>query len=644
MRTAPVRVLLLEDNEADARLALAMLADDGIELSAVRVESEVDYRAGLAGAPDVILSDFSLPRFGAARALEVLREVGLDIPFIILSGTIGEETAVRMMRQGATDYVLKDRMTRLPDAVRGALVAARDRRELVGVERRLHNLVRRTPIGLATTTPDGIFLAANPAMLRILGVESFDALSGLTFFSFFYDPEEPTRLLREAAARGGLGDRLLRLRRADGAERWVSSSVALDFANDEATLDLAIVDQTTRREAEEHLREALERASESDRLKSAFLANVSHEVRTPLNVMLGFTSLIADSIDDDGTVRQMAEKVERAGRRLVTTVQSILDFSRVEAGAFELYPAEVDPVAIAAQVIADHRRAADEKALEIRLEVEARDVRLRFDEYCFARVMDIIVDNAIKFTERGEVVVRSVRGQDGRFCVEVRDTGLGIEEAYLGKLFHPFRQEQGGIERRFEGSGLGLALARRLIELNGATISVSSRKHEGSRFTIECPREIEVRPSVRPVPVKPEAAADFGPRDVVLVVEDDYATQLFMRTLLSRRFNVEVVTDAGSARAFLGERSARICAVLMDLSLGGAEDGIMLTQWIRAEPDLARIPVIATTAHASSSDRHLALEAGCDDFLAKPLDRSRLLQVVERAVAAGTAADRPRAS
>jgi signal transduction histidine kinase len=206
---------------------------------------------------------------------------------------------------------------------------------------------------------------------------------------------------------------------------------------------------------------------------------------------LGYTDLVSEHLLDIGDHTQDAylEALGRAGRRLLKTIQQILDYSRLEAGALRL-----NPSAIALAVfIGDQADDFNVLAAERDSSCGSRDATVRFDEYCLQSALSNLLQNAIKFTDRGEIVLGLDRDRTGTLKLEVRDTGIGIDNDHLPRLFELFSQEQTGHHRRFEGAGLGLAFARKCVELGGAQISAASRKGEGSIFTIAFPHACEIR-------------------------------------------------------------------------------------------------------------------------------------------------------
>jgi CheY-like chemotaxis protein len=239
-----------------------------------------------------------------------------------------------------------------------------------------------------------------------------------------------------------------------------------------------------------------------------------------------------------------------------------------------------------------------------------------------------LLDNAVKFTAHGKITVRLERGGDGDLCLEVRDTGVGIDESYRSRLFERFSQEDSGYTRRFEGSGLGLALVKNYVELNGAQIAVESAKNKGSVFTIRFGNSAPREGGGRGRAPRRQAA-----QPCVLVVEDDGETQNFMKVLLGRSYEVLFAASGSEMWRCLEARAGHINLVLMDLSLKGTEDGLELTRSLRKHPTWKNLPIIAVTAHALPEDRTNALGAGCDAYLEKPVDNERLLDLVKRFLA-----------
>jgi signal transduction histidine kinase len=277
---------------------------------------------------------------------------------------------------------------------------------------------------------------------------------------------------------------------ADDATRETSARLAYSRLWNLAAESLALTysrlyEQQAHRHQDE-LSAARDAALEASRLKSGFVANITHEIRTPLNVILGYADLMVERLAEinDESVSEYAEPIHRAGQRLLDTIGAVLDLSRIESGAFELQPVAIMLSAMVERHVKDLSVLARKKGISLYSQIDVPDATVIFDEHCLSNTIINLLQNAIKFTERGSVSVRVFRDRKGTLALEVRDTGEGIDAVYLPRLFEPFSQESQESARSHEGAGLGLALVRRYVEFNRARIEVESTKHVGTTFTV----------------------------------------------------------------------------------------------------------------------------------------------------------------
>ncbi len=315
--------------------------------------------------------------------------------------------------------------------------------------------------------------------------------------SCFFPPQErvegkPEEAIENASVHGRFETEGWRLRK-DGSRFFanVVTTALRDATGRLLGFSIISRDTTEDRRRELELTQARDAALEASRLKSAFVANVTHEIHTPLNIILGYADLMAERLAElgDERVNDYAEPVRRAGKRLLDTVASILEISRIEAGAYRVDPKPIVLAEFIGRLLEEFRLLAARKGLALSAEIDEPQATVRFDEGCLSNALTNLLQNAIKFTEHGEVVVRLGRDARGALCLEVRDTGVGIDAAYLPHIFDAFSQENPGLTRRFEGVGLGLSLVRKYLELNGAELKVTSEKGKGSTFTIRFTRD-----------------------------------------------------------------------------------------------------------------------------------------------------------
>ncbi len=234
---------------------------------------------------------------------------------------------------------------------------------------------------------------------------------------------------------------------------------------------------------QEELKNALELAKQGEEIKRLFLANMSHEIRTPLNAIIGFTDLLHNTLQDRLTEEEQSffNQVIDSGNRLIHTVHEIMDMSQLEAGSFKVYPETVDLVEILKGVFLSREAGARNKALAYSLDCQEEKVFIYADPMCIQRALENLIDNAIKYTEKGSVIV-CLKRRKQKVLIEIRDTGIGISEDYLSKLFKPFSQESEGYTKKYQGVGLGLALTKQYLDLNSVEIEVSSKKGKGTRI------------------------------------------------------------------------------------------------------------------------------------------------------------------
>jgi PAS domain S-box-containing protein len=327
---------------------------------------------------------------------------------------------------------------------------------------------------------------ANEAVFEMLGWRP-EQLAGEPLARLLAEGEaDAQRILDDIADLGYTGHLEVGLRTREGAEIPVVFTGAVMRSGDGHVEGIVCVakDITQQKMVESELVSARERAEEMARMKSSFLANMSHEIRTPLTGIIGSAQVLAEQSTGDGN--EMAGIIERAGMRLLSTINAILDMARIEAG--ELHPT-LEPVNLAeeaADVVMVLRRLAEAKSLTLSVDERSRGVWALADPAFVNSIITNLVGNAIKFTAEGGITVE-IEGDGEGATLTVRDTGIGINEDFLPHLFDEFRQESNGLHRSHEGSGLGLAITRRLTELLGGEISVASAKGEGSAFTVRLP-------------------------------------------------------------------------------------------------------------------------------------------------------------
>jgi len=480
---------------------------------------------------------------------------------------------------------------------------------------------------------DGRLRRTNQAFDRMLGTPGREGPSSLASVLAPDDESEAERLRRWLASGEHLMQHTVRLQRRDGEPIWVEWH-AVPCGMDE---EIYVVgrDVSARVVAQQELEQLGRRADAANRAKTEFLASMSHEIRTPLAAILGYAELAADDGIGDEERREMLATILRNGKHLLDIVNDILDLSKIEAGALDVERVPCSPARIVDEVVALLRvRAADKGiGLHVAQDAEIPEAVLS-DPLRLRQILMNLVANAVKFTEEGSVTVR-LGMCDGRLRFEVEDTGIGMDPSTLSRLFQPFTQADSSTSRRYGGTGLGLALTRRLANLLGAEIAVRSELGRGSTFTVSLPAE---RAPARPVaeadddsPAAASSAATLRQGCRVLVAEDSRDNQeLIAHILRAAGAEVDVASTGRVACERVAEAAARgqlYDLVLMDVQMPEL-DGLEATAALRAAGH--RLPVIALSAGVSRDEQDRCLAAGCDAFLAKPIDRRALVATVAR--------------
>jgi PAS domain S-box-containing protein len=673
---SPIRVLVVEDSADDAELEILCLQQAGFAITYTRVDTAEAFVAALAEPYDVVLADYRMPSFSGLQALRLLQQQGLQIPLILISGTVGEEQAIECIKLGATDYLLKDRLGRLPSAVQHALDESAMRKAQEGMtsalqhaEREnqlLRRAVEQSPVAIFITDRSGKITYVNPHCVESTGYSYAELIggnpgllkSGLTAQSVYEN-------LWKAIAAGRRWQGELKNRKKNGELVWVSVQISpITDADGNVTHYVAVEEDITERKATElalrELNEELEqhveeRTAELRRVNTAlqhaaqakdeFLASMSHELRTPLAGILGLTEGLQDGIYGGLTERQAhaLKAVRSSGEHLLGLINDVLDVAKAEAGLlqphFDLF--SVDDVCQASINLI--RGMAQKKHLRVCYSINPTSIPLVADARRVKQILVNLLSNAIKFTpEEGSIglaVVAQPELHSVRFSV--LDNGIGIAHEDLPRLFRPFAQLHNGLDSEHTGTGLGLALVRNMAEVHGGSVEVESTVGQGSRFTVVLPwRQSEALADLSLPPALPQAeevqAAGKvnGEERPLILLADDNATMLEVYQTYLEVSGCRVVS------AFRGSEAVRLAEtihpslILMDIQMPGM-DGLSAIRRLRSSklPGVASIPIIALTALAMPGDRERCLAAGADDYLSKPIPLSTLVSSVNKLLA-----------
>ena len=759
-----LNVLSLEDSIIDFEIISEKLMGAGYQPTITRVETETEFVNSIRSTTyDIILADYNLPNFDAFKALKFRNEYCPETPFICASGSIGEILAIELLKQGADDYVLKDRLERLPFAVKRALADAMEKNKrkeaeeaLRESEERLRDILFSTADWVWEVDENGVYTYSSQKRKELLKA-SQEEIIGKTPFDFM-TPEEANRVLpifteflknrapvidlenwnvgkdgnmiclltngvpifnSEGQFKGyrGVDKNITERKLAENAIKqseadlnyaqeighmgswhhhiptnkykhsrnlakvlgiesedetnefqaflnhiypddvhlidmhsqeiadtkkevsyelryvlnngdiiWLQNNIRPTFTDGKLTdLHGVMIDITEKKKNELELIREKEKAEASDKLKSSFINNISHEIRTPLNGILGFTEVLTDSDLPPEDKEIYLTMLHNSSERLINTVNNFLDISLLTSGNQKVFRKEINLNDFMIHVMEKFKGSCTIKNLTLSLETpeSGQDMRIVTDKDLLEKILWQLIDNALKFTPGGSVTI-GYKENDDELLFFVRDTGIGILEENQKQVFDYFMQENTANTRGYEGSGLGLTIAKGMVELLGGKIWLNSEKDKGTTFYFFIPLEQKRKPQT--LTPSMDASRNHDEKQAILVAEDDEANFFYINLLL-KGDSVEVLHARNGLEAVEMSRShPEIDLVLMDLKMPEM-DGFEATMHIKAIR--ADLPVIAISAYTSGEDQHKARQAGCDEFITKPIKKDLLLKKIE---------------
>ena len=563
---------------------------------------------------------------------------GQNVPWLLLAGGVVTAllaTAVAEMLARRRGYALSMVSERTGD-LENALG------DLAGIRAFLDRMLTAGPVFVSRIElPDQRVTYVSPNIERLLGLTESDALAP-GYLTNLIDPEDLPRYtaamtrLREGASEQETLE--YRFRHGGGAYRWIS--VDLTAERDESGQPIAVLAYTLnvddRRRADDARRVAQEAAETANQAKSAFISRMSHELRTPLNAVLGFGQLLeVDELTDDQ--HESVSHILKAGRHLLDLINEVLDISRIEAGELALSPEPVLVSELIQEAVDLMRPAVDQR--RIQLVVDRSGI---CDCYVFAdrqrakQILLNLLSNAVKYNRmRGTIALSCHQQADARVSISVADTGHGIAAERLGLLFVPF-ERLGAESSEVEGTGIGLALSKRLAEAMGGTIGATSTLGQGSIFSFDLPRvegpvERYERLNGGDQTITPGSAVSSAVRHRVLHIEDNMANLKLVERIFAQRPDVEVVAALHGSLGLELAREHNPALILLDLHLPDI-GGEQVLERLRDDPATASIPVVIVSADATSGQIQRLLASGASSYITKPIDVRELLGIFEKTV------------
>ncbi len=490
------KILVVEDDIAHIELIQRSIEREST-FSVIHAKNLKEAKAFLQNIVfDLILIDWRLPD---GQGIDLLKdcEKEIDLPVILMTSYGNETLAVEAIKCGALDYIVKS-----PETFANLsyfLHKAIREWKLISENKRINEKLKESEELLRAifdTAKDIIFVKDKELKYKVVN-SAFCALHNMNADQIIGKSDKE---FYDSSRMGFINNTDLqaingKLVNADsefdigGSKKFINIIKSPLFNDKNEIIGLCGVgrDITDRINFEKDIIEAKEKAIKSEKLKSEFLAQMSHEIRTPINALLSFSGLLKSELEDnvDDELKSIFQYMEQAGKRIIRTIDLLLNMAELQAGSFEVAPSSFNLFPRVLDLMyQENIYEANKKGIEFTIINNLENDEIFADEYSTQQILSNIIENAIKFTASGKVEVLVYKNDNNDIVVEVKDTGIGISQEYLGQLFTPFSQEEQGYTRQFEGNGLGLAIVKRYCELNNAEISVESEKGKGTTFSV----------------------------------------------------------------------------------------------------------------------------------------------------------------
>lgn len=634
-------IFIVEDDKALNRLISKNLKNKGFEVeSAFSGKDALNLLKG--NLSEIILLDYKLPDITGSKWVEnYKKKFGQNPHFVVMTGYGNVQVELEMLKLGAKDYIIKEtgfvdilpvRLKCICAEINKNISLERTRAALEKNKHFLTEIGRMAGIGGWEFNLEKEKIYWTDVIREIHEVpKSYNPELNNAFD--FFTSEAKKKLMKaftNACKLGKAYNLELPFVTAKGNKRWIHVIGKAETENNNVTRVYgAFQDISFRKKSEAELIKSKEKAEEADQLKSAFLLNVSHEVRTPMNGILGFTSLLREPKLTNEDRQKYIDIIENSSKRLLNTVNDLINISKIDTEQVELMKEEFSVKKEIESIYYHFVDQAAQKKLE--LIIDPSDFSklgiIKTDRTKFSFIFSSLIDNAIKFTEKGEIIIGCFKNSD-RLKFFVKDTGIGISEDMHHKIFKNFFQVERGYTRNYEGSGLGLSISKAYVQMFGGEIWVDSKNGKGSAFYFTIPIKKTIKKeddSIKPISSsKPE----LKKKPKILIAEDDETSKLHLIHVLKDWCREILTAETGIDAIDICISNPDIDLILMDIKMPRL-NGFDATRKIREINK--NIIIVAQTAYAMAGDREKLLHDGFNDYISKPISKTKLWNVIEKA-------------
>jgi PAS domain S-box-containing protein len=630
-------IVILEDEAAHAEAIKRSLAQSENNFRIIVAASLEEFDRLISDiTPDLVIADINLPD---GSALTLLNEKENPWPVLIMTSFGNEDMAVLAIKSGALDYIVKS-----PEAFKNIEhVVNRNLRDWYNIQKSRENedkfriLFETMSQGVIYQDDNGKVIAVNSAAERILGLTSEQIKNRTSFDSYrkpVYEdgshfPEElhpPVEALRSGIP---VEDVVMGIYHAgEDKYKWLLISSIPQFRENETRpyqVFSTFTDITDLKNAEAELKQAKDKAEESDRLKSAFLANMSHEIRTPMNGIMGFADLLKTPGLSGVSQKNYIEIIEMSGMRMLDIINDLIDISRIEAGQIEIKKELTDIPGLLDDLFQFFIPESNNKGIRLTLEVQLQpdESLVETDKTKITQIVTNLVKNALKFTKSsGEIEIGCKMQGNSEVLFYVKDTGSGIRKELHEKIFDRFGQ---GDKSHHDGVGLGLAISKAFVEMLGGRIGIESEPGKGSVFFFTIPFIRNQATEFSDYTEKKARISTPSPVLNILVADDDDISYYLLKEILKKRNIITHRAKNGLEAVNIVKNKTSFDLIIMDVKMP-VMNGLEATRQVKEiKPG---IPVIIQSAFVNDLEIEQSYQAGCDDYISKPIDVSELIEKI----------------